>query len=240
MLTINNSADIYDLGFKGAIVLVIGSIVSLFLPLAAPDADTQAAALWLNQEAGAYLFGWLNQLMLVFAIAVTLAVAGWAIYQTAPLRAITVWSFTLISTGVFFITKFFALWGVPLMAKAIAAESAVQPEATAALLALAPNESFGLLGSLDWLGFWIYGLIGILMFRPLFRGALSAKIAAGSLLLFGVVLPLLFTATLIDILGQDEFGEIAFSTAALLTVAGVAFAIFFRSERDLARPSENV
>lgn len=234
------SADVYGLGVGAAIVLLAGALVSFLLPLGAPAPTTQAAMQWLNAEAGAYLFGWLNQLVMMLACTVIFAVAGWSISGTAPLRAVAVWALTLISTAIFLISKFFALWSVPLMAKAIASESAAGPQAEAFLLALAPSEAFGLMGSLDYLGFWLYGLIGLFLFLPLYRRSLSAKIAAIVLLLYGVAFTLVFVAALIDLIGQADVAAFAMSLGLSLLIASAALLVQFRAERKAARGADPV
>ena len=99
----NISPAIFDLGYKAAFVFLVTAAISFALPLEAPDPTQSAAELWLNTEAGGYLFGWLNQVILMFAFAVILVAAGLLIYSSAPLRAGAVWVLTLMSTLAFLI-----------------------------------------------------------------------------------------------------------------------------------------
>ena len=99
----NISPAIFDLGYKAAFVFLLTAAISFALPLEAPDPTQSAAELLLNTEAGGYRFGWLNQVILMFAFAVILVAAGLLIYSSAPLRAGAVWVLTLMSTLAFLI-----------------------------------------------------------------------------------------------------------------------------------------
>jgi hypothetical protein len=234
----NISPAIFDLGYKAVIVLLITVVISLALPLEAPDPTQIAAALWLNTEAGGYLFGWLNQLILMFACAVIFLAAGLLIYSSAPLRAGAVWVLTLMSTLAFLISKFLSLWSVPLAAKAIAAENAVAGSAQSILVTLGPSEAFGLVPSIDYLGFWLYGVMGLLLFRPLFRQSLSAKIAAVALLFYGILFHLIYVALMIDLIGQSDVAGVVFLIGFLILIAAIALLFRFRGCRvDAIRPT---
>ncbi|MCO4091113.1 MAG: hypothetical protein HEQ34_04060 [Sphingorhabdus sp.] len=234
----NISPAIFDLGYKAVIVFLITGVISLALPLEAPVPTQSAAELWLNTKAGGYLFGWLNQVILMFACSVILLAAGLSIYSSAPLRAGAVWVFTLMATLAFLISKFLSLWSVPLTAKAIAAENAVAGSAQSILTTLGPSEAFGLLSSIDYLGFWLYGLIGLLLFRPLFRQSLSAKIAAVALLLYGILFHLVYVAVMIDLLGQSDVPGVVFLNTLLVLIAAIALLFRFRGSRvDTIQPA---
>jgi hypothetical protein len=229
---------IFDLGYKAAFVFLITAVISLALPLEAPVPTQSAAELWLNTEAGGYLFGWLNQVILMLASSVILLAAGLLIYSSAPLRAGAVWVLTLMSTLAFLISKFLSLWSVPLTVKAIAAENAVAGSAQSILTTLGPSEAFGLVPSIDYLGFWLYGLIGLLLFRPLFRQSLSAKIAAIALLMYGILFHLVYVAVVIDLLGQSDVGDAFFLINFLVLIAVIALLFRFRGSRvDTIQPT---
>jgi hypothetical protein len=180
----------------------------------------------LNTEAVGYIFGWLNQVILMFSSSVVLLAAGLLIYSSAPLRAGAVWVLTLMSTTVYLMSKFLSLWSVPLTVKAISAENAVASSAQSILVTLSPNEAFGLVPSIDYLGFWLYGLIGLLLFKPLFRQSLSAKIAAIALLMYGILFHLVYVAVVIDLLGQSDVGDAFFLINFLVLIT--VFALLFR------------
>ncbi len=234
----NISPAIFDLGYKASIVFLITGVISLALPLEAPVPTQSAAELWLNTEAGSYLFGWLNQVILMFASSVILLAAGLLIYSSAPLRAGAVWVLTLMSTLAFLMSKFLSLWSVPLTAKAIAAENAVAGSAQSILVTLGTNEGFGLVPSFDYVGFWLYGLIGLLLFRPLFRQSVSAKIAAVAWLLYGILFHLAYVAVMIDLLGQGDVGDVFFLINFLVLIAAIALLFRFRGSRvDTIQPA---
>lgn len=238
MVCRNIHPAIFDLGYKAAFVFLITAVISLALPLEAPVPTQSAAELWLNTEAGGYLFGWLNQVILMFASSVILLAAGLLIYSSAPLRAGAVWVLTLMSTLAFLMSKFLSLWSVPLTVKAIAAESAVAGSAQSILTTLGPSEAFGLVPSIDYLGFWLYGLIGLLLFRPLFRQSLSAKIAAIALLMYGILFHLVYVAVVIDLLGQSDVGDAFFLINFLVLIAVIALLFRFRGSRgDTIQPT---
>ena len=234
----NISPAIFDLGYKAAFVFLLTAAISFALPLEAPDPTQSAAELWLNTEAGGYLFGWLNQVILMFAFSVILLAAGLLIYSSAPLRAGAVWVLTLMSTLVYLMSKFLSLWAVPLTVKAISAENAVASSAQSILVTLGPNEAFGLVPSIDYLGFWLYGLIGLLLFRPLFRQSLSAKIAAIALLMYGILFHLVYVAVVVDLLGQSDVGDAFFLINFLVLIAVIALLFRFRGSRgDTIQPT---
>jgi hypothetical protein len=238
MFSRNIQPAIFDLGYKAAFVFLITGVISLFLPLEAPAPTQSAAELWLNTEAVGYLFGWLNQVILMFSSSVVLLVAGLLIYSSAPLRAGAVWVLTLMSTLVYLMSKFLSLWSVPLTVKAISAENAVASSAQSILVTLGPNEAFGLVPSIDYLGFWLYGLIGLLLFRPLFRQSLSAKIAAIALLMYGILFHLVYVAVVVDLLGQSDVGDAFFLINFLVLIAVIALLFRFRGSRgDTIQPT---
>ncbi len=223
------SNRINTLGVVAGAVFIITGILSFFLPLDAPAPTQEDTALWHMNTAGPYLFGWLNQIIAMLALSVVLAVAAWQIFPAAPLRAGTVWVLTVSSTVVFLISKFLSIWAVPLLAKAIAAGSNESEAAATLLSALGPSTAFGLIPSMDYLGFWLYALIGFFAFRPLFRLSWSAKIAAVVLLIYGIAFHLVGIAVLIDILSQSQVGDSVMSIAYLVAIAAIASLFHFRA-----------
>jgi hypothetical protein len=114
----------------------------------------------------------------------------------------------------------------------------VASSAQSILVTLGPNEAFGLVPSIDYLGFWLYGLIGLLLFRPLFRQSLSAKIAAIALLMYGILFHLVYVAVVIDLLGQSDVGDAFFLINLLVLIAVIALLFRFRGSRgDTIQPT---
>jgi hypothetical protein len=231
MATQNLSEKINALAVKAVVVLIVCAIPALFLPLDAPGATQEQAAVWLMNTMSAYMLGWIVQIIAMFSLTIIFAGAAWQIFEASPIRAVTIWLLTSFSVVVFLITKFIAIWTVPLMAKALAAGSAESEVAQVFLTALAPSVSFGLAPSLDYLGFWLYALIGLLLFRPLFALSASAKVAAVTLLLFGVIFHLVFVAIYLSLVSQGDIPAIIESSGVLLLVASIALFFQFRAQR---------
>ena len=222
-------SSLFRMGFTAVIVLIVTAILSLFLPLDAPEPTEAAAAEWLNTVAGGYLIGWINQIVIMLACSVILAAAAALIYPSAPLRGGAVWILTLIATTVFLIAKFLLLWAVPMSVKAIAAQTQGTNEAETVLMALGPEVAFGLIPALDNLGFTFYAIIGLILFRPLFRLSISGKVASVALLAFGLGQFLLMIAALIDIFSESEFSALVYDNVKLMVVIALALAVQLRA-----------
>lgn len=228
-------ASLFRLGFIAVIVLLLTATLSLFLPLDAPEPTQAAAAEWLNTVASGYLVGWINQIGMMLACSVILAMGAALIYPSAPLRVGAVWILTLIATTVFLIAKFLLLWAVPMSVKAIAAQTQGTNEAETVLMALGPEVAFGLIPALDNLGFTLYAIIGLILFRPLFRLSISGKVASVALLVFSLGHLLLMTAALIDIFSESEFSALVYDNVKLMVVVAVALAVQFRGRLQSIR-----
>ncbi|MEO1043379.1 MAG: hypothetical protein AAFX52_13940 [Pseudomonadota bacterium] len=221
--------SIFRMGFIAVIVLIIASILSLFLPVDAPEPTQAAAAEWLNTIAGGYLIGWINQIVLMLACSIILAGGAALIYPSAPMRATAVWILALIATTVFLIAKFLLFWAVPMSVKAIAAQNQGAGEAETVLMALGPDVAYGIIPALDSLGFIFYAVIGLILFLPLFRLSVSGKVASLALLAFSVSYLFFMAAALIDIFSESEFSALAYNSATLIVVFAVALAFPFRA-----------
>lgn len=235
----NLSEQFNSIAVKAVVILVVCAIVSLFLPLEAPGANQEEAAHWLMNTMSAYMAGWFVQVVAMFACSVVFAGAAWQIFPTSPIRAGTIWLLIFLSVIVFLISKFFSIWAVPLMAKALAAGSAESETAQVFLTTLGPSVSFGLGPSLDYLGFWLYANIGILLFRPLFRLSTSAKVAAVALFVCGVLLYLTFAATFIGILSQGDVEAVINPVSILVVTANIALFFHFRAQCTPAPAAAN-
>ncbi len=165
------------------------------------------------------------------AFSVAFAVAAWQIFDNHPLRAVTSWVFTLMATMAFFIVKFINVWSVPMMTKALASGSAESASAETALTSLAPSIAFGFGPSLDYLGFALYAIAGLVIWRKLYGISTHSKIAAIGLLLFGVLYFLAIAAPYISLLGQADMEDAATVTAIPLLVAVIALFFRFKEQR---------
>ncbi|MFP6581008.1 MAG: hypothetical protein VCD00_00465 [Candidatus Hydrogenedentota bacterium] len=226
----NISTQINSVAFKATIIALALGIISLFLPLGSPGATQEEAAEWLINDLTLYMMGWIVQIILMFCTTTIFVGAAWQIYSTNPLRSLLLWSLTGVSFIAFSITKFIAVWSVPLSARSLAAGSETRDSAEAFLLATNPSVSFGLAPTLDFLGFLIYGVMGIILFRPLLRLSTSAKVAAVSLFVYGVVICLILGVAVTAIISQSDIWGYADSSSFIFIVAIVALLIRFKSQ----------
>jgi hypothetical protein len=93
---------------------------------------------------------------------------------------------------------------------------------------LNPSLSFSLFTSFDYLGFWMYGVFGLLVARPLFRLTLSAKIAAIVLGLFGLLYHILFAGVMTESIVTADIGPYAESMGILLLIPVISMVVYFR------------
>jgi len=230
MSTSNISSQINSVAFKATILALVLVIVSLFLPLGSPGATQEEAAEWLINDLTPYMLGWINQFILMFCTTTIFVGAAWQIYSTNPVRSILLWSLTGVSFIAFTITKFIAVWAVPLSARALAAGSETRDSAEAFLLATNPSVTFALAPTLDFLGFLIYGVMGIMLFRPLFRLSTSAKVAAVSLFIYGIIICLILIVGVTAIISQSDIWGYADSSSFVFLIAIIALLIRFKSQ----------
>lgn len=87
---------------------------------------------------------------------------------------------------------------------------------------------FSLYTSFDYLGFWLYALFALVIAAPLYRKALSWKIAAFSLGVFGAAFHCLLIALLMKILGAADIESWFLGSSLFLLVAIVAALFGFR------------
>ncbi len=87
---------------------------------------------------------------------------------------------------------------------------------------------FTLFTSFDYLGFWMYAVFGLLAAGPLFRQSLSAKIAASTLGLYGLLFHVLFAGVMMGRVGSADIVAYATVFMALLLVSVIALVVCFR------------
>lgn len=230
MTSPNISSQINSIAFKATVIALAFVIVSLFLPLGSPGATQEEAAEWLINDLTPYMAGWIVQIILMFCTTTIFVGAAWQIYSTNPLRSMVLWSLTGVSFIAFSITKFIAVWSVPLSARALAAGSETRDSAEAFLLSTNPSVTFALAPALDFLGFLIYGVMGLMLFRPLVRLSTSAKIAAVSLFVYGIIICLILFVGVTAIISQSDIWGYADSSSFIFLIAIVALLIRFKSQ----------
>ena len=93
---------------------------------------------------------------------------------------------------------------------------------------LNPSLSYSLFTSFDYLGFWMYGMFGLLVARPMFCLTLSAKISGIGLGLFGLLYHLLFIGVMSGSVATADVGPYTESLGTLILIAVISMAVYFR------------
>lgn len=220
--------QINQAAFWSAAVALAAGVVSVFFPLDVPggyEATASDRAAWLSANSGPFMLGWINQIIAMVSLSGVLAGLAWQIAGTHPLRAILAATLVAISMVAFFIPKFIAVWTIPMLAGAIATGSGASDMAQALLPILNVSVPFSLFTSFDYLGFWLYSLLALLVARPLMQSSVSSKITGAVLGVFG----LLYNGVVIAILaGTIEGAEVAIyvGAAALILVFVLVASLF--------------
>ena len=76
----------------------------------------------------------------------------------------------------------------------------------------------------------MYGVFGLLLARPLFRLTLSAKIAAVSLGLFGLLFHILFAGVMTGNVVTADIGPYAEWMGVLLLIPVISMAVYFKKK----------
>jgi hypothetical protein len=220
--TINKAA------FWSAIVLILAGVLSVFFPLDAPEGPFADRMIWFSSNVGAFVMGWVVQMIAMLTLAGVFAGTAWQVRESHPVSTFVAGTALLISIVAFIIPKFIAIWSIPQMVVASSTVSANAAVAEQLFQLLNPSLSFSLFTSFDYLGFWMYGVFGLLVARPLFSLTLSAKIAAVGLGLFGLLYHILFAGVMTGIVVTADIGTYAESIGVLLLVPVISMAIYFR------------
>tara|TARA_B100000809_G_scaffold59015_1_gene55526 strand:- start:1736 stop:2452 length:717 start_codon:yes stop_codon:yes gene_type:complete len=216
--------------FRSAIVLILTGVLMLFFPLDAPAAPFADRMLWYSANVNAYVMGWVLQMIAMLTLSALFAATAWQTRKSHPLSTFVAGTALLISIMAFIIPKFIAIWSIPQM---VVASSTVTPNVAVAeqlFQLLNPSLSFSLFTSFDYLGFWMYGVFGLLLARPLFRLTLSAKIAAVSLGLFGLLYHLLLVGVMFGSIAIANIALYAESIGILLLIPVLSMAVYFRNQ----------
>ena len=216
--------------FRSAIVLILTGVLMLFFPLDAPAAPFADRMLWYSANVNAYVMGWVLQMIAMLTLSALFAATAWQTRKSHPLSTFVAGTALLISIMAFIIPKFIAIWSIPQM---VVASSTVTPNVAVAeqlFQLLNPSLSFSLFTSFDYLGFWMYGVFRLLLARPLFRLTLSAKIAAVSLGLFGLLYHLLLVGVMFGSIAIANIALYAESIGILLLIPVLSMAVYFRNQ----------
>lgn len=220
--TINKAA------FWSAVVLILAGVLSVFFPLDAPDGPFADRMIWFSSNVGYFAMGWIVQMIAMLTLSGVFAGTAWQVRESHPLSTFVAGTALLISVVAFIIPKFIAIWSIPQMVVASSTVSANAAVAEQLFQLLNPSLPFSLFQSFDYLGFWMYGVFGLLVARPLFRLSLSAKIAAVALGLFGLLFHILFVGVLTGSVVMADIGVYFESIGVLLLVPVISMAVYFR------------
>lgn len=220
-------------GFWSVIVTIATAVVTMFFPLDAPGgyaAEHADRAAWLSANRGAFIAGWVNQIVAMFSLSAVFACGAWLVAAKNPLRAILAALFVAMSVMAFIIPKFIAVWTIPLLADTITAGGVGAELADPLLRMLNVSIPFSLYTSFDYLGFWLYSVFALLAAGPLYGDTRSAKIAAVALGVFGVVYQILMVALFLGAIAPADIEAYFVGASLLLLVHIVAMAFIFKTQ----------
>jgi hypothetical protein len=216
--------------FWSAIVLIIAGVLSVFFPLDAPAGTFAERMLWYSANVGAYVMGWVVQMIAMLTLSGVFAGTAWQTRKSHPLSTFLAGVALLTATIAFIIPKFIAIWSIPQMVDASSTVSANAAVAEQLFQLLNPSISFSLFTSFDYLGFWMYGVFGLLIARSLFGLTLSAKFAAVGLGLFGLLYHVLFVGVMTGSVAIADIGPYAESMGILLLIPVISMAVYFKKQ----------
>jgi hypothetical protein len=218
-------------GFWSVIIAIATGVVAMFFPLDAPGGFTAEHAdrvAWLSANRGAFIAGWLNQIVSMFSLSAVFACGAWVVAGKYPLRAILAALFVAMATMAFIIPKFIAVWTIPLLADTITSGAVGADLADPLLRLLNVSIPFSLYTSFDYLGFWLYSVFALLVAGPLYGETKSAKIASVVLGLFGVIYQILMVALFVGAIAPVDIETYFISASMLLLFHLVAMAFIFK------------
>ena len=216
--------------YLSAIVLFVFTVVSMFGVYDAPAGSTAAEKVaWLNENNGAFVLSWITQIVQVFTLAEVFAATCWKVYRVNPLAAVSGGIVLALGTMAILITKGTELWILPLAAQDLAAGSSGQQAGLTLLSINSQSYPYSLTTYFDYLGLWLWSLFGLLVARPLFKLSTSAKVAAVSLGLFGVIYPVFYGFLVTGVIPLEDITD--YSTFMLLAWVGAfAMGVYCRGE----------
>jgi len=223
-------SQINKAAYLSAIVLFVFTVVSMFGVYDAPAGSTVAEKVaWLNENNGAFVLSWVTQIVQVFTLTAIFAATCWKVFSVNPLAAVSGGIVLMLGTMAILITKGTELWIVPLAAQDLAAGSSGQEPGLTLLSINSQSYPYSLTTYFDYLGLWLWSLFGLLVARPLFRLSTSAKVAAVSLGLYGIIYPFFYGFLVTGVIPLEDITN--YSTFMLLAwVAAFATGVYCRGE----------
>ena len=219
-------------GFWSAVIAIVTGMISFFLPLDAPGGYTAEHAdriAWLTANRDLFILGWLNQIAAMFSLSGVFFAIAWHIAVKNPLRAALAAMVVLLSVVAFIVPKFMAIWTIPQLADVITNNAVGAELADPLLTLLNVSVPFSLYTSFDYLGFWLYGVFSLLVAGPLYGDKTSAKIAAITLGMFGIIYHGLLASLLLGSIAPPDIESSFLVAAGLLLVAVVMMGFNFWS-----------
>ena len=219
-------------GFWSAVIAIMTGMISFFLPLDAPKGYTAEHAdriAWLTANRDLFILGWLNQIAAMLSLSGVFFAIAWHIAVKNPLRAALAAMVVLLSVVAFIVPKFMAIWTIPQLAEVITNNAVGAELADSLLTLLNVSVPFSLYTSFDYLGFWLYGVFSLLVAGPLYGDKTSAKIAAITLGIFGVIYHGLLASLLLGSIAPPDIESSFLAAAGLLLVAVVVMGFNFWS-----------
>lgn len=219
------------LGFWSVFVVIVTAIISLYLPLDAPNgyavehADRVA---WLSNNRELFIAGWVNQIVAMLSLSGAFFAIVWRVGSTSPLIAMIAAMVVLMSVMAFIIPKFIAVWTIPILADTISTAASGADLADPLLRILNVSVPFSLYTSFDYLGFWLYSLFALLVAKPLFSSSLATKLASVTLGLFGVMYQLMLVALWAAEIATVDIEASFIGISLLLIIAIIAMGFEFK------------
>lgn len=226
--TLNNTIN--KAAFWSAVILILAGVLTVFFPLDAPQGPFADRMMWFSANLGAFVTGWAVQMIAMLTLTGVLAGTAWQTAKSHPLSSFVAGIALLISVVAFIIPKFIAIWSIPQMVVVSSTVTANAAVAEQLFQLLNPSLSFSLFTSFDYLGFWMYGVFGLLVARPLFRLTLSAKIAAFGFGLFGLLYHILFAGVMSGSVVTADIGTFSGYISLLLLIPVISMAVYFRTQ----------
>ena len=223
--------SINRLGFWSVFVVIVTAIISLYLPLDAPNgyavehADRVA---WLSNNRELFIAGWVNQIVAMLSLSGAFFAIAWLVGSTSPLVAMIAAMVVLMSVMAFIIPKFIAVWTIPILAETISTAASGAELADSLLRILNVSVPFSLYTSFDYLGFWLYSLFALLVAKPLFSLSLATKLASVTLGLFGVIYQLMLVALWASEIATVDIEASFIGISLLLIIAIIAMGYEFK------------
>ena len=214
--------QINRLGYWSAILAVVTTIVTFFLPLDAPGGYATEHAdrvAWLAANKGDFIAAWVNQIFAMLSLSGIFMAIAWRIASSNPLRSILAAMVVLMSVMAFIIPKFSAVWTLPALAETVSTGGVGAEMANTLLLIMNVTIPFSLYTTFDFLGFWLYAVFAFL----------SSKITGVTFGLFGLTYHVMLLALFIGEIAPEDMNLAFMSPAALLFIVIIAMIPNFKA-----------